>query len=80
MREYAPTAETIEAVKVALEEVPAEYREIVFDNIVNEVKFPDGYRNKKTSLQKAQFIYRVTELTGRPLGAREIVHIEYDWR
>ena len=80
MREYTPKPAVIEAVNTALQEVPDEYREMVFDNTAYETALPAGYRNKTTTLVKAKFIYRVAELLEYPLGAREIVHIEYDWR
>ena len=80
LEEYAPTAETVEAVIQALEEVPEEYRQMIFDNIVNETAYTAEYRNKTTTLEKAKYIQRVAELLGRPLGAREIWTVEYDWR
>lgn len=80
LTEFRPSADLVQAVETALQEVPDEYRSIVFENLTNETALPAGYRNKKTTLEKAKFIYRVAELTGRPLGARKIVHTEYDWR
>ena len=80
LEEYAPSIETVETVLTALKEVPEEYRDMIFNNIVNETALPAGYRNKQTTLEKAKYIQRVAELTGRPLGAREIWTVEYDWR
>lgn len=80
IKQYAPTADTINAVLQAKEEIPEAYRDIVFDNTAFEIAIPAKKRNKTTTLKKARFIQRVAELTGRPLGAREIVHVEYDWR
>lgn len=77
---YAPSVETVEAVTTALQDIPEEYREIVFNNIAYETALPAEYRNKVTTLTKAKYIYKVAELTGRPLGAKEIVYVEYDWR
>ena len=78
--QYAPAPEIVDKVLQAVREQPAEYRDMVFENIVHEVAFPPGYRGKSTTMRKAAFIYRCAELLGYPLGAREIVHIEYDWR
>lgn len=80
LAEYAPSIEKVEAVLTALQDIPEEYRNIVFDNVAYETPLPAEYRNKATTLIKAKYIQRVAELTGRPLGAREIVHVEYDWR
>lgn len=80
MQEYKPEPATVEAVNTALQEVPDEYRDMIFNSVAYETALPAGYRNKATTLIKAKFIYRVAELLDYPLGAREIVHIEYDWR
>lgn len=80
MPEYAPAPEIVEKVMEALQEQPAEYRDMIFNSVVYDAPFPAGYRGKTTTLQKAQFINRCAEALGYPLGPREIVHIEYDWR
>ncbi len=77
---YAPAPEVIDKVLQAVRELPAEYRDMVFHNVVYEKAFPAGYRGKTTTLQKACFIHRCAELLGYPTGPREIVHVEYDWR
>lgn len=80
LREFKPTPAFVEAVNTALEEIPDEYKEMIFNNTAYETALPAGYRNKKTTLLKAKFIQRVAELLDYPLGAKEIVHVEYDWR
>lgn len=80
LQEYAPTQDVVDKVLQAKQEEPDEYREMIFDSIVHDKALPEGYRNKKTTLQKAHFIYRCAELLGYPLGPKEIVHISYDWR
>lgn len=80
LRQFKPSQENIEAVKIALKEVPDEYREMVFNNVAFDTAWPSGYRNKTSSLEKAKFIYRVAELLGYELGAKVITYVEYDWR
>ena len=80
MWDYRPPQSHVEAVNTAVQEIPEEYRQMIYDNVALEKALPAGYRGKLTTLLKAKFIYRVAELTGRPLGAREITHVEYDWR
>lgn len=80
MQKYKPPVKHIEAVNTALQEIPEEYRQVIYDNVAFEKPLPAGYRGKKTTLIKAKFIYRVAELLDRPLGAKEIIHVEYDWR
>lgn len=80
MKQYAPKQETVDKVLTALQEEPAEYREMIFANVVYDKAFPEGYRGKRTTLQKAHFIYRCADLLGYELGPREIVHVTYDWR
>lgn len=79
-RRYAPSQDTVDKVMTALQEEPEEYREMIFASVVYNQAFPEGYRGKKTTLQKAHFIYRCAELLGYELGPREIVHVTYDWR
>lgn len=80
MPQYAPAPDTVKKVLEALQEQPAEYRDMIFNSVVYDKAFPAGYRGKTTTLQKAHFIYRCAELLDYPTGPREIVHIEYDWR
>lgn len=80
MQRYRPPQTHVEAVNTALQEIPEEYRQMIYDNVAFEKALPAGYRGKRTTLLKAKFIYRVAELLDRPLGAKEIVHVEYDWR
>ena len=80
MRQFKPSQKNIEAVRTALQEVPEEYREMVFNNVAFEVPWPSGYRNKVSSMKKAKFIYRVADLLGYELGAKKITYVEYDWR
>ena len=80
LQEYRPPQNHVEAVNTALQEVPEEYRQVVYENTAFETALPAEYRNKATTLVKAKFIYRVAELLEYPLGAKEIVHVEYDWR
>ena len=79
-RRYAPKQDTVDKVMTALQEEPDEYREMVFANVVRDQAFPEGYRGKKTTLQKARFIYRCADLLGYELGPKEIIHVTYDWR
>lgn len=79
-RRYGPKQETVDKVLSALQEEPDEYREMVFASVVYDKAFPEGYRGKKTTLQKAHFIYRCAELLGYELGPKKIVHVTYDWR
>ena len=78
-RRYGPKKDTVDAVLLALQEEPDEYREMIFANVVYDKAFPDGYRGKKTTLQKAHFIYRCAELLGFELGPKVITYYEYDW-
>lgn len=80
MQAYRPPQTHVEAVNTALQEIPEEYRQVIYDNVAFEKALPAGYRGKTTTLIKARFIYRVAELLDRPLGAKEITHVEYDWR
>ena len=80
MQKYKPPVKHIEAVNTALQEIPEKYRQVIYDNVAFEKALPAGYRGKQTTLIKAKFIYRVAELLDRPLGAKEIIHVEYDWR
>ena len=77
---YRPPQKHVDAVCTAVQEIPEEYRQMIYDNVALEKALPAGYRGKTTTLIKARFIYRVAELLDRPLGAREITHVEYDWR
>lgn len=78
--EYAPTAEEIRAIQTALEELPEEYRDIILYNIAYEEALPEGYRNKGTTLLKAQFIKRSAQLLGYQTRPSETIIIERDWR
>ena len=80
MKRYAPNQDTVCNVITALQEEPDEYREMIFANVVHDQAFPDGYRGKATTLQKAHFIYRCAELLGFELGPKVITYYEYDWR
>ena len=80
MQSYRPPQTHIEAVNTAVQEIPEEYRQMIYENVAFEKALPAGYRGKLTTLLKAKFIYRVAELLDRPLGAKEIIHVEYDWR
>lgn len=80
MPEYAPAPDVVQKVQQALQDLPAEYREMIFDSIVYDTALPAGYRGKASTLRKAAFIYRCAELLKYPTGPREIVHVEHDWR
>ena len=80
MKKYAPKQDTVDKVMTALQEEPDEYREMIFANIVRDQAFPEGYRGKATTLQKAHFIYRCADLLGYELGPKVITYYEYDWR
>ena len=80
MPQYAPPVDLVNKVLQAVQEIPTEYRDMIFNSVVYDKAFPAGYRGKTTTLQKAAFIYRCADLLGYPLGPKEIVHIEYGWR
>lgn len=60
--EYSPNRRTLEAVNKAVDELPEEYRQIIYNNVAFEEVLPNGYRNKTTTLIKTRFIYRIVEL------------------
>lgn len=58
----AETQETLNAIDDALKQIPIEYRQHIFDNVVHKTAYPLDYANKNTwSMWRTRFLYYVAE-------------------
>lgn len=58
------TMNTINAIEDALKQIPMEYRQYIFDNVVHKIKYPDFADKMTWSRWRMRFLYWVADNLG----------------